>query len=238
VVDTPVVNPVSLEPFQDFLISTTVRNTGSDPSSSTTLLYRRSTNSTITNGDSLIGTDPVSSIAAGGFSPESNTATAPLANNNYWIGACVDPVIGESNTSNNCSDGVQITVADIPTLDNDFGMNGLFIDTTSDGNGFDFNVHDFGLTIFYYGHTASGERLWLISQLLTEDLEFNVPYVLNMFERENGVFGQSSTGETLWGTFAFTLTDCDSGNGDLNGVDGSAAFDFVRFAGQHGSACQ
>jgi len=238
VVDTPVVNPASLEPFQNFLISTTVRNIGSDPSPSTTLLYRRSTNSNITSGDPLIGTDPVSSIAAGGTSPENNTSSAPLVNGTYWIGACVDPVLGESNTSNNCSGGVQITVADTPGLDNDFGMNGLFIDTTSDGNGFDFNVHDFGLTIFYYGHTASGDRLWLISQLFTEDLEFNVPYVLNMFERVNGVFGQSSTGETLWGTFGFTLTDCDSGNGDLNGVDGNAAFDFVRFAGQHGIGCQ
>ena len=199
--------------------------------------YRRSSNSDITNADALIGTDPVSSLVAGGFSPESNTAIAPLVNGNYWIGACIDPVVGESDTSNNCSGGVQITVADIPALDNDFGMNGLFIDTTSDGNGFNFVVHEFGLTIFYYGHTASGERLWLISQLFAEDLEFNMPYVLNMFELVNGVFGQSSTGETLWGTFGFTLTNCDSGNGTLTGVDGSAGFGFVRFAGQHGSAC-
>ena len=78
----------------------------------------------------------------------------------------------------------------------------------------------------------------LISELLSYDLQFGVEYVLNMFEVLDGTFGNSGPGESLWGSYRFTLDDCDSGNGILAGLDGSTEFNFVRLAGLHGSACQ
>ena len=125
-----------------------------------------------------------------------------------------------------------------PGLSNDSGLSGLFVDPASAGNGFDFNVHEAGLTVFYYGHTSSGERLWLISQLYDGDLDYGVPYELNMFEVIDGLFGQSAQGETLWGTLILTLTDCNAGSAVLTGLDGNAEFNLSRLVSQLGGGCQ
>ena len=43
--------------------------------------------------------------------------TAPAVAGTYYYGACVDSVSGESNTQNNCSAGVEVTVEDtLPDL--------------------------------------------------------------------------------------------------------------------------
>jgi hypothetical protein len=111
VVDSPSVSDSALVPDQPFTVSATVRNQGTGLSSSTTLRYYRSTDSTISTGDTQIGTDAVSSLSAGSTSPESATVAAPSSDGTYWIGACVDGVSGESSTSNNCSTGVEVMVS-------------------------------------------------------------------------------------------------------------------------------
>ncbi len=126
----------------------------------------------------------------------------------------------------------------MPVLSRDVGMNGQFYDANNPGHGFDFNVHEFGLTVFYYGHTAAGERLWLVSEPFTADLEFDVPYELEMFEVINGVFGQPVTPETRWGTITFNLEDCDSGHASFDGIDGDLEMDFVRMTHLPGIDCQ
>ena len=78
----------------------------------TTLRYYRSVNSTISDNDMQVGTDPVSGLPASDSSPVSVSLTAPSAARTYYYGACVDGVSGESNTGNNCSSGVRVTVAD------------------------------------------------------------------------------------------------------------------------------
>jgi len=39
---------------------------------------------------------------------------APEISDTYWVGVCVDEVAGESNTSNNCSMGIQVEVLPAP----------------------------------------------------------------------------------------------------------------------------
>ncbi len=73
------------------------------------------------------------------------------------------------------------------SLVNDLGVNGLFYDPNNSGHGFNFVAHASGLTVYYYGHTATGERLWLVSEVFEQDLEFNVLYELEMFEVVSGV---------------------------------------------------
>jgi|GEM_PF-3164335 len=126
----------------------------------------------------------------------------------------------------------------IPILSRDAGMNGAFYDVNNPGHGFNFIVHEFGFSAFYYGHTSTGERLWLISGLLTEDLQFGKPYQLDMFEVSEGVFGQPVTPETPWGTITITLTDCESGHASFNGLDGFLEMDFVRLTHLPGIDCQ
>ena len=91
--------------------SATVRNDGDGSAAATTLRYYRSTDATITTADTQVGTDPVAQLAASGTSSESVSLTAPSTAGTYYYGACVDAVTGESDTTNNCSSSVTVTVA-------------------------------------------------------------------------------------------------------------------------------
>ena len=95
-----------------FTLRATVRNGGDGSADATTLRYYRSSNSTISIGDTEVGTDAVSALASSATSAESISLTAPSSAGTYYYGACVDSVSGESNTANNCSDGVRVQVAD------------------------------------------------------------------------------------------------------------------------------
>ena len=98
-------------PGQSFELRAAVRNAGTGASTATTLRYYRSTDTTISTGDTEVGTDPVGALAAAGTSDESISLTAPSTAGTYYYGACVDPVSGESNSQNNCSTAVFVTVS-------------------------------------------------------------------------------------------------------------------------------
>jgi len=126
----------------------------------------------------------------------------------------------------------------IPILARDAGVNGIFYDPGNPGHGFDFNVHQLGFTAFYYGHGAAGGRLWLISDLYTGNLQFGVPFQLQMFEVTQGVFGQPVTPETAWGTITITMQDCDSAHASFDGLDGTLEMELVRMSNVPGVDCQ
>jgi hypothetical protein len=123
-------------------------------------------------------------------------------------------------------------------LSNHPGVNGLFYDPGNPGHGFNFLVHDYGLTVFYYGHTADGRRLWLHSENFEGDLEYGRAVELEMFQAETGTFGQPDPNLTTWGSIVVELTDCDTGHASFNGLDGVLEMDFVRLTGVPGMGCQ
>ena len=110
VVATPSVTDSTPDAGATFTLSATVRNDGSESSAATTLRYYRSTDATVTTSDTQVGTDAVAGLAASGTSDESVSLTAPSTAGTYYYGACVDAVTGESDTTNNCSSSVQVTV--------------------------------------------------------------------------------------------------------------------------------
>ena len=110
VVVSPGVNESSLEPGQMFTIEATVENQGPGTAAATTLRYFISNDNSITNGDTELGSDPVPSLAPAGQSPQDLDSTAPGIDGTYWVGACVDAVAEESDTDNQCSVAVEITV--------------------------------------------------------------------------------------------------------------------------------
>ncbi len=113
---SPSVSDSNLTRGQSFTITATVKNVGTASSSSTNLLYYRSADSSISTGDTLLGAGTVSALSPNATSPESFSSTAPMAIGTYWVGACALEVSGESNTTNQCSTGVQITVSTSPTI--------------------------------------------------------------------------------------------------------------------------
>ena len=117
IVETPSVSSSSPVAGASFTLSATVRNGGNGPSAASTLRYYRSSNTTISAGDTEVGTDAVSGLAASGASAESIDLTAPSNPGTYYYGACVDAVSGESDTGNNCSAAVAVIVGAAPAAD-------------------------------------------------------------------------------------------------------------------------
>ena len=116
---TPDLNPytivveaglASLSPGGSFTLSVGVRNDGNGSSAATTLRYYRSTDATVTTSDMEVATDDLPSLAPSATSSQSVSLTAPTTAGTYYYGACVDAVTGESDTTNNCSASVQVTV--------------------------------------------------------------------------------------------------------------------------------
>ena len=104
----------AVRPGEAFELLATVRNRGGAQAQATTLRYHRSADASITAGDAEAGTDAVAALAAGATSAESLTLNAPTAPGTYYYGACADAVAEETNTANNCSAAVAVTVREPP----------------------------------------------------------------------------------------------------------------------------
>ena len=117
VVDSPTVDTSAPAAGARFTLNATVRNQGNGSSAATTLRYYQSTDSTITTGDTEAGTDSVSGLNFSGSGDESISLTAPSSPGAYYYGACVDAASDESDTTNNCSAAVTITVGAAPAPD-------------------------------------------------------------------------------------------------------------------------
>ena len=113
IVQSPSVSAVMLTPGQAFTLHVTVHNQGDEQAAATTLHYYRSNNATITSSDTEVGTDAIGVLDASATSAASIALTAPTsvsAEVGIYYGACVASVSGESDTDNNCSSAVKITV--------------------------------------------------------------------------------------------------------------------------------
>jgi hypothetical protein len=120
---------------------------------------------------------------------------------------------------------------------NRVGVNGLFYDQQAPGHEFNFDVRRFGMTITYFGHTNTGERLWLISDTHAGDIDFSQPIELRFHEVTDGVFGIPVMPESYWGNITITLSGCDSGRAEFDGLDGLFEMDLVRLTGLPETSC-
>ena len=110
IVQSPSASAVVLTPGQAFTLQVTVQNQGDEQAAATMLHYYRSNNATITASDTEVGTGAVDALDASATSTQSIELTASVGVERYY-GACVASVDGESNTDNNCSPAVKITVS-------------------------------------------------------------------------------------------------------------------------------
>ena len=105
---------------QEITLTVLISNVGNRSSTSTILRWYLSTDSTITTADTPVGTNALSSLAMGMSVTISNTITVPNTISTNYYGACVDPVMGEVETANNCSSAVRVVVilsANLLTID-------------------------------------------------------------------------------------------------------------------------
>ena len=201
VVDTPTANPNSPTAGVSFTLNATVRNQGNGRSDSTTLRYYQSTDSNITTSDTAVGTDSVSGLNASRSGNESIGLTAPSNPGTYYYGACVDVVTGESDTINNCSSGIQVTVGaapapdlvvDTPTVSNRNPMArvGITLNATVQNRG---NRRSDSTTLRYYQSTDS--------TITTGDTEVDTDHVSSLAASRSGNESVNLTAPTNPGTY-------------------------------------
>ena len=112
VVRSPSAKPRKLGPGETFTLSVVVLNLGAGSASSgTTLRYYRSSDATISSGDTEIGTDRVPQLGPSRSNDELLSVVAPSEFGKYYYGACADAVANESFPDNNCSSAVAVLVA-------------------------------------------------------------------------------------------------------------------------------
>ena len=99
-----------LNPGGTFTLSARVTNRGNGSSPSRDLRFVRSTDDAIGFRDSGVDTILIPSLGPGESRSKSTMLTAPSEDGTYYYGACVAVAPGETNTDNNCSDAVPITV--------------------------------------------------------------------------------------------------------------------------------
>ena len=95
-----------------FALSALVRNRGSGRAAAATLRFYRSADATISSVDAEVGSLALDALAAYGTRSRSVDVTAPAVAGVYYYGACVDGVADESETANNCSQALLLTVSE------------------------------------------------------------------------------------------------------------------------------
>ena len=111
VVSSASASDTTLTAGQAFILNAKVQNQGDEPSAATTLRYYRSDDATITSDDEEVGTDAIGALNPSATSGVLISLTAPTSAGTYYYGACVESVSGESDTDNNCSEAVTVTVS-------------------------------------------------------------------------------------------------------------------------------
>ena len=118
IVESISVSKTTLAPGERFTLRATVRNQGEGaPTSFPDLDYYRSTDARISSSDRWVDNDRVSKLDNNETGREFVSLTAPSSPGVYYYGACVSDVRNESNTSNNCSAAVAITVRPATTTE-------------------------------------------------------------------------------------------------------------------------
>ncbi len=192
VVGTPSVDDSSPEVGESFTLSATVSNQGSASSGSTTLRYYRSADSSISSSDTAVGTDSVSGLSASGTSDESIDQTAPSTAATYYYGACVDSVIGESDTTNNCSSGVEVTVQAAPVGAPDLVVGTPSVDDSSPEVGESFTL---SATVSNQGSGASGPIL--LGYYRSDDSTITTNDTLEGVDRAGGLNPSGSSDQSI-----------------------------------------
>ena len=166
----------SVSSGERFTLSATVRNQGTGESTATTLRYYRSTNNSISANDTAVGSDSVSGLRANRTSNENVSLTAPTTPGTYYYGVCVDSVTDESDTANNCSIAVRVTVT-APPRDADNVNGGGVVDRTETEAR---RTFESSTPLEYTRVTLSNDgRVWGISTKYTTDSNVSkVTYIL------------------------------------------------------------
>ena len=104
------VNAKTVEVSVEVQMHLLIANQGKAASTETTLRFYRSADATISTEDTEIHAVPMPSVSKGAITTVPVLLPGSTEAGTYYYGACLEAVADETDTSNNCSEGVEITV--------------------------------------------------------------------------------------------------------------------------------
>ncbi len=107
-----------------FSVNWSVENMGNAASEATTLHFYRSGDMAISSSDIEMNTVSIDPLGENSDRSASLSLSAPYENGTYYYGACVDAVKGESNSDNNCSVSIALTVSGASSCTTDADCSG------------------------------------------------------------------------------------------------------------------
>ena len=126
------------------------------------------------------------------------------------------------------------------TTGSPFDFSGPWFDPSLDGEGYLVYQTPAGWLIYYFGYSADGNFLWLISNLVKLDqLIPGVPFELDMLIGKPGTFDAPTPSNELtpYGTLSVTFDTCTTGQFILDGLDGKKTSNVVKLVGVDGTNC-
>jgi hypothetical protein len=121
-----------------------------------------------------------------------------------------------------------------------FDYSGLWYDPSLDGEGYIVYETPYGWLIYFFGYSADGQFLWLVSDIVPLDhLQFGVPFELPLLIGAPGTFDEPTPSTELqpWGTLSVTFNSCTSGVFKLEGLDGEKTSNAVKLVGVEDTGC-
>lgn len=103
-------NPIDPDPSAALILGALIENRGTATSDATIVHYLVSGNETISLSDQLVGQGTLQALGPSDSVAAVKSVVAPAVAGTYYVGVCIGAVTGESNTVNNCSYGLQISV--------------------------------------------------------------------------------------------------------------------------------
>lgn len=110
------------------------------------------------------------------------------------------------------------------------GVSGAWLDPSSVGQGYNFLATPFGLLVYFYGYTADGEQLWVLSDV--QPFSLNEPLRLELLGARDGQFDAPVPPAelTTWGHLDITFESCTQATARLEGLDGTDDQSLIMFA--------
>ena len=143
VVEAAQATPATVAAGEKFRLYATLKNQGTAESAATRVRYYRSTDNVITTADTQLGSASRDPLAPDATIRRYLNVTAPTTPGTYYYGVCVDSVSNESDTANNCSIAVALTVTEPTVLAEDVNDDGIV------------DVNDLVLVAQQYGQTGT-----------------------------------------------------------------------------------
>lgn len=125
--------------------------------------------------------------------------------NNTAVLNATTPIIAQFRASKNITNLTNLT--------------GLWYDPDFVGSGFDFLTYQGKTSLIFYGYTADGKRLWLVSGE-PKQLQAGNPQTFTLYAAQSGTFTEPKHDLSRWGTLTVTFNNCRQATATLDGKDG------------------